>query len=581
VQQEFVGEGMLLVNERGIITFIDNSVAQALKVLPGNAQGRRLTEVFPETRLLEVLTSHQVLTQDLMIWKQKATLHYCPICKDEKFLGVAVYWHAKPSLVNQEADNPQLNTLLSLYESILGDLPIGIAVVDRQGRIVMLNREYQETLGISCQPARGVSLLQILPFSRVRDVLRTGQSVRGMEVKFQGSSFFLSEAPIYCEKELVGGLSKILNRERLEKYHVKELFDRFQLLESKLLFYKEELQEIRRLSSPLEEIIGDTPVMKKIKQVSARVALHDANVLITGESGTGKGLIAQVIHNLSHRSNEPFIKINCAAIPDNLLESELFGYEEGAFTGAAKGGKSGKFELADGGTIFLDEIGDMPAAMQAKILRVLQEKSFERVGGCKTLNVDVRVLAATHRNLEQAIDEGKFRLDMYYRLAVIKLHIPPLRERNEDIPKLTASIMQKLNHKYSLKVNELSPEVRQLFSKYNWPGNVRELENVLEYAFNFLEPGEKVISLEHLPGDFVKHIPNSQCSSELRLETVTSSNSNRREISLEQAVSQAEINTILQSLKLSQGNKQEAARILGIHVSGLYQKLKKYNITGH
>lgn len=591
VQQESVVEGIVLVDRRGIITFIDQAIAQALKIHPDNARGRRLTEVFPETRLLEVLTSRQVITQDILIWKQKIILQYCPICRAEDLVGVAVYWHASQlseRRKDQKAD-AQITSLLSLYEGILEDLPIGIAVADRQGRIVMVNREYQETLGILQQNVRGLSLSKVMPFSKIQEVLSDGQSVLKTEVNYKGSTFLVSEAPIYSDQELVGGLSKILNRERLEKYQVKEVFERFQILESKLLFYKEELHELRRMSSPLEEIIGDTPEMKKIKQVAARVALHDANVLITGESGTGKGILAQAIHSLSDRNNEPFIKINCAAIPENLLESELFGYEEGAFTGAVKGGKPGKFELAQGGTIFLDEIGDMPIAMQAKILRVLQEKSFERVGGHKTLNVNVRLIAATHRDLRKEIDEGKFRLDLYYRLAVINLHIPPLRERQGDISKLAECIVCKLSRKYAQAVKGISPEVKKLLQAYAWPGNVRELENVLEYAFNFLEPEEDYIRLEHLSGDFVKKLapvacistPNSYAELSVTSREADSSGPEALSVSLERAVAQTEIKAILQALGMSHGNKQEAARILGIHVSGLYQKLKKYALAGY
>lgn len=591
MQQESLVEGIVLVDRRGIITFIDQAIAQALKIHPDNARGRRLTEVFPETRLLEVLTSRQVITQDILIWKQKIILRYCPICRAEDFVGVAVYWHASQLSERQKHQkaNAQITSLLSLYEGILEDLPIGIAVADRQGRIVMVNREYQETLGILQQNVRGLSLSKVMPFSKIQEVLSDGQSVLKTEVNYKGSTFLVSEAPIYSDQELVGGLSKILNRERLEKYQVKEVFERFQILESKLLFYKEELHELRRMSSPLEEIIGDTSEMKKIKQVAARVALHDANVLITGESGTGKGILAQAIHSLSHRNNEPFIKINCAAIPENLLESELFGYEEGAFTGAVKGGKPGKFELAQGGTIFLDEIGDMPIAMQAKILRVLQEKSFERVGGHKTLNVNVRLIAATHRDLRKEIDEGKFRLDLYYRLAVINLHIPPLRERQGDIPKLAECLVCKLSRKYAQAVKGISPEVKKLLQAFAWPGNVRELENVLEYAFNFLEPEEDYIRLEHLSGDFVKKLAPVACASDPNSYAVLSvisreadsSSPEALSVSLERAVAQTEIKAILQALEMSHGNKQEAARILGIHVSGLYQKLKKYALAGY
>jgi len=280
-----------------------------------------------------------------------------------------------------------------------------------------------------------------------------------------------------------------------------------------------------------------------------------------GESGTGKELFARAIHQAGSRRSGPFVQLNCAAIPENLLESELFGYEEGAFTGALKGGKPGKFELANGGTIFLDEIGDMPLAMQAKVLRVLQQKSLERVGGTEENRVDVRVVAATNRNLKEMLSQAQFRLDLYYRLAVIKLQIPPLRERGHDIILLAEYILKKLNLKYGLHLEGLDQKVAKMMLYYSWPGNIRELENVLEFACNMVEKGERQIMVQHLPGDFSSGGDNLKSP-----------------LSLEMNLAAAEKTALMKALELSGGNKQEAARILDIHRSGLYQKLKKYDL---
>ncbi|MFE7280356.1 sigma-54 interaction domain-containing protein [Heyndrickxia sporothermodurans] len=231
--------------------------------------------------------------------------------------------------------------------------------------------------------------------------------------------------------------------------------------------------------------------------MAEKISVSNSAVLLTGESGTGKELFAHAIHQNSSREQFPFVRINCASIPEHLLESELFGYDEGAFTGAKKGGKRGKFELANFGTIFLDEIGDMPLSMQSKLLRVLQEGEVERVGGQKPKTIDVRIIAATHRNLEKMIEEGTFRQDLYYRLNVIKLEIPPLRERKEDIPYIATYLLNKLEKKFHRHGINLTNRVISKLQQHNWPGNIRELENVLERAVNVLEGN--TIDIVHLP----------------------------------------------------------------------------------
>jgi len=280
---------------------------------------------------------------------------------------------------------------------------------------------------------------------------------------------------------------------------------------------------------------------------------------LKGESGTGKELFAHAIHNASDRAHGNFVKVNCAAIPVDLLESELFGYEKGSFTGANKEGKIGKFELADGGTIFLDEIGDMPLYMQAKLLRVLQEKEVERIGSVVTKRIDIRVVAATNRNLENMVKSGEFREDLYYRLNVVTINIPPLRERPEDIVTLTSFLIDKICNKLDKKISGISTKAMNYMKKYRWEGNVRQLENVLERAINIVEYGGE-IGLEHLPQDIMENIIEKPIEK------------------LEDTLNKAEKEAILDALRVFNGNKTKVAKALNISRTTLYEKMTKHNI---
>jgi sigma-54 dependent transcriptional regulator, acetoin dehydrogenase operon transcriptional activator AcoR len=286
--------------------------------------------------------------------------------------------------------------------------------------------------------------------------------------------------------------------------------------------------------------------------------------LIRGESGTGKELFARAIHHESSRRKQQFITINCSAIPENLLESELFGYEEGSFTGARKGGKIGKFELADQGTLFLDEIGDMPYHLQAKILRVLEESSIEKVGGSITVPIDVRIIAATNVNLEKMIELSQFRHDLYYRLNVIPLIIPPLRERKEDIALLMNHFLAKYNMRLNKNIKGFSDQIYELFLKHSWPGNIRELENVIEYAVNM--ETENHINLEYLPPSF-RVVEGSTVEKDIN-------DSNTMEVIEREAIINA-----LNRYGWSTKGKLAAAKSLGIGKTTLYRKLKKYNLV--
>lgn len=311
------------------------------------------------------------------------------------------------------------------------------------------------------------------------------------------------------------------------------------------------------------EIIGKSEKMKEVTRLVKKVASSDTTVLLLGESGTGKELFARAIHSLSPRKKEPYVAINCAAIPRELLENELFGSEKGAYTGAVTR-KMGKFEIAEKGTIFLDEIGDLDIALQAKILRVLQEKRFERLGGTKTIDVDVRVIAATNYDLKKAIEKKTFREDLYYRLSVFPINIPPLRERSEDIPELADFFIQKYCLEMKKEKKSLSKDALSLMDKYHWPGNVRELENTIERAIILCE-GKKI-----LPEHLAIRLPSN---SDIRLRE----GAGLKEVG-QHAQAEAEKAMILRVLNQTRGNKRKTSDILKIDYTTLFEKIKKYNI---
>lgn len=315
-----------------------------------------------------------------------------------------------------------------------------------------------------------------------------------------------------------------------------------------------------------EDIIGETKIVKEAKERALKASNGCSTILILGESGTGKELFARAIHSESCRKDKPFIAINCAAIPEALLESELFGYEDGAFTGAKKGGKIGKFELANGGTIFLDEIGDMPLHLQTKLLRVLQDKAIERVGGRHSIPLDVRIIAATHKDIIKMIENGEFRNDLYYRLNVIPLLIPSLRERKEDISMLMEHILQKCNTKLEKSIEGFEKEVYSIFSEYDWPGNIRELENAIEYAVNM--EGGRLIGVTSLHQKFkiLEAVPKKALGEDSALA---------HEII---PIKDLEKQAIKEALRILKGNRDEAAKSLGISRATFYRKLKEYEI---
>ncbi len=337
---------------------------------------------------------------------------------------------------------------------------------------------------------------------------------------------------------------------------------------AKLLVENNSMKEHLKERQNFDKIIGYSDCMKKIFDVIDKVSTSDSTVLISGDSGTGKELVARAIHFKSDRSSQPMIPVNCGAIPEDLLESELFGHEKGAFTGAIRS-RMGRFELAQGGTIFLDEIGDMSPSLQVKVLRVIQEKQFERIGGVKTINADVRIIAATNQNLEKAVEEKRFREDLFYRINVIPVNLPTLHERGSDILILANYFLTHFNVLKRKNVERISPEAANYFMQYKWPGNVRELQNLIEMLVVMKEKGE--IGVSDLPPKY-RHIQSA-------IETTPSIKITEEGINFNERVSQLEKDLLLKALKISGGVKNRAAKLLNLNRTTLVEKLKRLNIT--
>ena len=472
-------------------------------------------------------------------------------------------------------------------------------IVDSRGIITYMNTSYLEMLGMTRDQVIGHSAEEIIPGTRLLTILRTGKSEIGDTMSF----FHQKEQKtihVMCNRRVIRDRSgNIIGAIGVTTANTDEEMEEMQRqlgnLQRENELIKERMNALLsqgRKTDPLSNIIGNTPQMLKVKNTIRSYAAFDIPILITGETGVGKELFANAIQEMSLRKGKPFVKINCASIPKELMESELFGYEEGAFTGAMKKGKVGKFELADTGTLLLDEIGEMPLPLQAKLLRVLQNYEIERVGGLSSKKVDVRLICSTNRNLEQMAREGSFRQDLYYRINTVELHIPPLRERLGDLYELCAFLVGKINKTFHLETAGISDSVYSLFCEYRWPGNVRELEHVLE-RLAVLHPNSEISSESC---DFLRErIASSRRSAPAappapedsrsiatpRSSKIPAAGAPSSLLSvqeLKEKQQQDDRVLILQALSQTGGNKAKAARLLGIDRSLLYYRMKKLGI---
>ncbi|MFZ5649005.1 MAG: sigma-54 interaction domain-containing protein [Bacillota bacterium] len=446
------------------------------------------------------------------------------------------------SKINEEEYIKQLRVAREQLVVIMNSVNEGILAIDNMGTVTHANDSAAALINLGFKNIISRPVGEIFPGTPMLDVITTGEGYTNKEVHYpELNKRFLSTArPIVSNHRIIGAVTTFRPIEEVRQL---------------ILDYTEQ-----RMDISVNTIIGKNKTMDDLRKKVVQFANSSSTVLIRGESGTGKELIARALHNASSRKDKPFIAINCSAIPDTLLESELFGYEEGAFTGANRRGKPGKFEIADSGTIFLDEIGDMPIHLQAKILRTLQEKVVERLGGHTSLGIDVRIIAATNRPLEKMISQGEFREDLYYRLNVIPLHIPPLRERKEDILPLLDHFSGKYNHLFNKSIKGFSKQALDAMLNYHWPGNVRELENAVEYAFN-IETSNYILK-ESLP---IKLRKSENKTVTNTLGTLKNMEKNH-------------IKSALDVFGHSTEGKKQAADALGIGIATLYRKIKEYSL---
>lgn len=429
-------------------------------------------------------------------------------------------------------------------------------VIDKKGVIRFISRFSKSLINIDPENALGKHISDIIPETRLHEVLEEGKARIGDTLYIAGRQQVISRIPLRnTNDEIIGAVGKgIFN----ETSKVLDLHRRIEQLNGKILA----LQEQVNIMKGGAEIVGQSALIKATKENAFQAARTNASVLITGETGTGKEVIAYYIHMCSQRAKEPFIRINCAAIPSDLFESELFGYEEGAFSGARAKGKPGKFELAKGGTIFLDEIAELPISLQAKLLRVIQEKKVDRLGGTKPIDVDFRLIAATNRNLVNMVEKELFRMDLYFRINVFQIQAPSLRQIREDIPIISRHLLSLLKEQIGWGPSRIADDAMETLKQYSWPGNVRELRNVLERVM--IVSNDNVIHVEDLAAMIRNHGMETGMPGAAYPDGT-----------LRQKLEEAEKRIILETLCRTKGNKVQASKVLGIHRSSLYERLQR------
>lgn len=556
--------GIIAVNQDNCVMFINPAAERMLDIQDSQVVGKLLEEFIPESQILRaVLKSGQVIRNSKHNSKGITYIvDAAPICDGEEVIG-AVASLQPISNIEQLADELNLVKLLNKeLDVVLQSSYDGIFVTDANGKLVHLNAACGKLLGMDPNYVLNKNAVEMAKEHGLGDIVTTrvmaSKKVYTTSYKLNGKTLAVTGNPVLDEN---GQVTKIIS-------NVRDL--------TQLSALRQELEQVSRLKdkylSELSQLKGEvvsnsedfrSAEMRRIYDLAIRIACVDTPILIHGESGVGKEVLANFIYRNSQRREQPFIKINCAAIPETLLESELFGYAEGAFTGARKGGKPGVFEVANGGTLFLDEIGEVPATVQVKLLRVLQDQEITMVGANKPIKFDTRLIFATNRNLEDEVKAGRFREDLYYRINVVPIFIPPLRDRPEDISILAASHLQKLNEKYRTE-KRLSKETMEQLMAYGWPGNARELMNVLERLV--ITCPHDTIMPEDLPRNLLAR-PLVQ-----KMPIVEDSN-----LPLKSLMDKIERDIIERSLRKCKSLRQ-AARSLGVDPATLLRKVEKYKI---
>ncbi|WP_305926636.1 sigma 54-interacting transcriptional regulator [Bacillus mycoides] len=555
-------DGMIVIDQEGQVRLFNKSAERITGYKKEEAIGKYILEVIPTSKLLRIIRTKKIeVNHELTLENEKKIITTrIPILKEGgEVQGAFAIFKDITEVVDLAEEVTDLKEIQTLLEAIINSSEEAISVVDEKGRGLVINPAYTKLTGLTEEEIIGKPATTdiVEGESMHMKVLRTRRAVRGIHMKIgqKKRDVIVNVAPVIVDGILKGSVGVIRDVSEIQKL-------------------TNELNRARQIIRTLEakysfdDIVGDSDETTAAIEQAKLGANTPATVLLRGESGTGKELFAHAIHNSSNRKYNKFVRVNCAAISETLLESELFGYEEGAFSGAKRGGKRGFFEEANNGSVFLDEIGELSANTQAKLLRVLQEKEIVKVGGTKAIPINVRVIAATHVNLEKGILEGEFREDLYYRLNKIPIQIPSLRQRKGDIPAIAERLIQKINQDYGRNVEGLTDSAVSYLQSYEWPGNVRELENILGRAIIFMNYNEIYIDVHHLPPlHKEEQVEPKQNNLLPELE----------EKALEHLVTEFEGNIIREYLEKFDGNKTKTAKALGISVRNLYYKLEKYD----
>lgn len=503
-----------------------------------------------------------IMTKNLICIDTNAKLDECrnimmknnigvlPVLENKKLVGVVNQKHIRDFLYMELEDYG------ITVKHIIGEIKEGICAINTDGKVVLWNKFMENRYGIRSEDIVGKNMEQYLKGTVSSKVLKTKMRESGIYKSEDNDVFGLVDAnPTFINSEFVGVVCT-----EVDITEAKHLSQKLDKANDRLKYLEDEVKNLSKGS--FDNILGRSYKLERAKEVAKRVSKTTSSIFIFGESGTGKEVFARAIHDYSEREG-PFIPVNCSAIPSELFESEFFGYEAGAFTGANKKGKMGIFELAKNGTVFLDEIADLPLSMQAKLLRVLQEKEVRRIGGEKTIKIDARIISATNKNLQDLVESDKFREDLYYRLNVVEVDLPPLRERKEDILLLVDKFIKEICVQNNREKLNISKEAIDILQRYTWRGNIRELKNTIENIV-VLSRGD-TIEKDDIPVYIVESSKNNNIDEDYPLD-------------LNKAISQLEVKTIKKALDMADGNKAKASKILNIPRTTLYYKIEQYKI---
>lgn len=556
-------DGMIAIDIEERFTLLNKRAEEMTGFKEEEVLGRKINEMLSTSKLPRVLKTKKIERNRRQIIRADRTIitTRVPMFSGEKLIGALAVFRDITDIVNMAEEVTNLKSVQTMLEAIINSSDDAISVVDELGKGLMINPAYTRITGLTKEQVVGKPATTDISEgeSMHMKVLTTGKAVRGARMKVGPlrKDVIVNVAPVIVDSELKGSVGVVHDMSEMEELtnELEKAKQIIRTLEAKYTFY---------------DIIGDSKELNFAIEQAKIAAVTPATILLRGESGTGKELFAHAIHNESNRKYNKFIRVNCAAISETLLESELFGYEDGAFSGAKRGGKKGLFEEANKGSIFLDEIGELSPNMQAKLLRVLQEHEIVRVGGTNSLPIDVRIITATNVNVEKKMEEKEFRTDLYYRLNRMPIYIPSLRERKEDLKALVTHLITKLNQDYGRNVAGMTDRALLKLTDYDWPGNVRELENILGRAIIHMKYTEQYINASHLPFLLEEEI-SSRKQEPQKLELMENQ-------TLQQMMDEQEKKLLVTALSQNNGNKTSTAKMLGVSIRNFYYKLDKHHL---